>query len=198
MGDLLRGHVERRADAARGAVVLLVEQVRRDAEVEDLHPRRAVVGVGDEEVRGLEVAVHDALRVHLVERAGDLLQERGDGARRDARALVPLPLDELREVLALQELHHQKGDRRGAVDVAVDDLHDVVAVDARAGGGLAVEPLDARGVREALGVQELQREAAPRELVLDLVDLGHPAAAEATDQAVTVREHGARRQRAAG
>ena len=65
---------------------LRVEDLR-DAEVDDLDVRTAVLATGEEQVRRLEVAMDDAVRVRLVERLADL-QHAIDGVL-DARAGRP-------------------------------------------------------------------------------------------------------------
>jgi hypothetical protein len=52
-----------------------------DAEVEDLGDGLARVVLGDEQVRGLEIAVDDAVRVRLLERLGHADQELERAAR---------------------------------------------------------------------------------------------------------------------
>ncbi|MEZ4308281.1 MAG: hypothetical protein R3F14_09580 [Polyangiaceae bacterium] len=65
--DLLRGHVERRAQhvARRGELLVVRAQHLRDAEVEHLHERRAVRLADEEQVRRLEIAMNDPEAVRL-------------------------------------------------------------------------------------------------------------------------------------
>jgi hypothetical protein len=79
----------------------------REAEVEQLRAR-----AGDHDVGGLQIAMHDAAPVRLVERIRDLhrvLERRVDG---HGAAHEPA-----RERLALEQLHHQIVDVAGASDV---------------------------------------------------------------------------------
>ena len=72
----------------------------RQPEVEHLH--RAVGAHLD--VRGLQIAMDDALLVRGFERVGDLLRDRQRFVERDRAAR-----DALRQILALDEFHHERG-----------------------------------------------------------------------------------------
>jgi hypothetical protein len=71
----------------------------RDAEIEDLD--RAAPG--DEEVRGLDVAMHDALRVSGLECVGDLLAQPDHFLDRQRAAR-----DAILERLPVEQLHHHE------------------------------------------------------------------------------------------
>src|SRR2546428_13231080 len=83
--DLLRRDVVRRADGGREAEPGEPPGrfVERDAEVDDLHLSRG----SDEDVLGLEVAVHDPVLVHVLQRLADLLRD-GERARGGQRMLL--------------------------------------------------------------------------------------------------------------
>ena len=57
------------------------------------------------DVRGLQIAVNDALLVRGFERLGDLLRDGQRFVERNRAAR-----DALREIVALDELHHERGD----------------------------------------------------------------------------------------
>ena len=108
----------------------------RDAEVGDLHP-----AVGrDEQVAGLDVAVHEPGGVRGLERGGRL--------RDDVEHLVGgehvLALEDRRQRLAGHELHDEEG---AAVFLAVvEDAGDALVVHERGVAGLGAEALEeARG-----------------------------------------------------
>ena len=67
------------------------------AKVENL----GVPALGDEEVRGLDVAVDDAFAVRRVQRVGNL-----NAQRQDRLQLHGAPGDHVLERRAVQELHH--------------------------------------------------------------------------------------------
>ena len=139
----------------------------REAEVEDLGlPAR-----GHEDVRGLEVAVDDPLRVGRLEGVRDL------GPQVEERAELERPLaDPLRERLPLQQLH---GDEVLAL-VLVDRVHgaDAGVVEGRGGAGLALEARERVRVLGQLRGQELERDVAAELRVLGLVHDAHAPAAE--------------------
>ena len=57
------------------------------------------------DVRGLQIAMDDPLLVRGFERLGDLLRDRQRLVERDRAARDPL-----RQILALDEFHHERGD----------------------------------------------------------------------------------------
>ena len=136
-----------------------------DAEVGDLD---AAVG-RDQQVAGLDVAVHEAGGV------GGLQRRRGLGD--DVEHLVgrehALPLEDRRERLAGHELHDEVG---AAVLLAVvEDVGDALVVDERGVAGLGAEPLEEAGVAEVLVLEDLDRDGAADDEVGRLPDLAHAA-----------------------
>ena len=96
---LLGGHVSRRAERRPRFRELASPRHLREAEVHDLHEPAGL----DHDVRGLHVAVNDALAVRRVEALGDL---RGDIER-----LVDLerpPADAVLQALPLDVLHRHE------------------------------------------------------------------------------------------
>ena len=138
--DLLRAHVQRRADQLReGRVEGLVGEglPRRlgDAEVDDLGNRHTVVE-RDQDVRRLQVAVDDPLLVGVLHGPAD-----------EHEQLQPLPDRELLSVAVLgdgqatDQLHDEVGAARTG-HPAVVDLGDVRVVHHRQGLPLGLEPGD--------------------------------------------------------
>jgi hypothetical protein len=176
-GDLLGRHVHGGAHVARlGRAGGRSLDDLGDAEIEDLDAGGAVVAAGEEDVLWLEIAVDDAGRVHLVERARGLHEERDDvgGGQRAAR-------EDLAEVLAAQELHHEEREARGLVHAGVEGLHDVLAHDVGGDRRLTPEALDDLRVVGEPREQDLQRAAAAGAAVDDLVDRAHRAGVDAAD-----------------
>ena len=143
-----------------------------EAEVEDLDlaVRRHL------HVRGLEVAVDDALLVSLLEGLGDLLRDGDRLVDRDLSALQAL-----REVLAFDQLHDEDvrlrsvRERRALEAVEVGDAG---VVEGGEDLGLALEPGEAIGVGgEGLG-EKLESHVAAQRRVGGAVDLAHAARPE--------------------
>ena len=104
-------------------------------------------------VRGLEVAVDDALAVGLLERLGDLLRDLEGLVDRDRPAREPLL-----EVLALDELEGEEGLPVGLLEAV--DGGDVRVVEGGEEVGLALEAREPLGVLRHLGRQDLDRDVA--------------------------------------
>ena len=111
-----------------------------DAEVDDLHEIDASASLGDHDVVGLQVAVHDAHVVSDCKGISRLTNNLGRACRLE-RALL---LDHLRERRTVHELHRQE-DQPVRRLTEVVDARDVRVVDATRVRRLAVEPAD--GIR---------------------------------------------------
>ena len=172
---LLGRHVRRRAeDRARARAEVRLRPVKRarDPEVEHLDVVALAVAIEQHDVLGLEIAVHDAVRLRAPQRARDLEGDR-DGARRchaaHARQLVAqrLPLEELRR------------DEGLAVEVAdVVEPHGVRVLDRRGEVHLLHEAVDDVPFACELAVNELERDLAIHGVLDGGVDDTHAAAAE--------------------
>jgi len=178
--DLLGRHVLRGPEQRAGAGPrrqLLVELGRElgDPEVEDL----GVAFEGDEDVVGLEVAMHDADRVRRGERREHLAHDLDQAAERHRARLR-----DRGERLALDVLHH---DERPAVGQLrhVDDADDALVADQIDRAPLGEEPLEQLGVPRALIRQDLDRHAAADRRLHREVDAAHAALAEQARQPVT-------------
>jgi hypothetical protein len=168
--DLLRRDVVERADehpdlgqrGVRGGAL-------REPEVGQVDVLDAALG-RDQDVAGLDVAVHEPATVRGVERGGDLT---GDLDR--TRRLEPLARDQRAEVGPRHEAHR---DVQQAVGLAgLVDRDDVRVVDQRGEPRLAREALAERGIGPVLGRDQLECHRAPERHLRREVDGAHPALA---------------------
>jgi hypothetical protein len=169
---LLGRHVRRRPQQRAGLSHLGVDQLG-DPEVRDLH----AVGVVEDQVGRLDVAVDDALGMGVIDCGRDLADQPDDLLRLEAQPT----LDDRGDRLALDELHGQVG--QAALFADVEQRHDVGVRQGPRDPRLVVEPLDEGLVLRALpgNVQAdgLDRERALDEGVERLVDRTHRAVPDA-------------------
>ena len=135
------------------------------------------VGIGDQDVGGLDVAVHQAARMGGVEGVGDAGHDPGRPPGRDLAALGD-------QVLQARALHVPHGDEEAALVVAgAVDRDDVRVLETGGDHRLAHEQLAETGVAGALGRDQLQGDLAPQLGVARAVDDAHAAPArEALDE----------------
>ena len=132
------------------------------------------VGVGDEQVAGLDVAVHDAVAMRVVEAAAGL----GDDLDRLLDVEVAAVAQQLGARVAGDVLHHDEVLVVALVEAEVEHLNDVRVHEPGSGERLAAEARDERRVvGEVLG-QQLQRDVALEALVEGEVHGRHAADAE--------------------
>ena len=144
------------------------------AEVEHLH----LAAPGDEDVRGLDVAVKDALAVRRVQRIGNLRADVEQGAEVERPSAQPLV-----ERLALEQLHRQIA--LSLVLVEAVDRADVGMVQATRRCGLRAGT--ARWLRSVASLpvgQDLDGHLTPELHVLSAIDDAHAAGAELIEDAV--------------
>ena len=171
-GDLLRRHVVDGADdgSLRGQAGGRVRPLG--------HPEVRQVGVlgaigdGDQDVRRLDVAVHQALGVGGVERRGALREQIDRPARIERSRFT----DDLAQVGADDVVHHEE--HEPFLFSGVVDRDHVGVVDRRGDPHLAPEALPERRVIGQLGRQHLQRVDALQRDVRHPVDDPHAAAAD--------------------
>ncbi len=180
-GRLLRRHVGQRPDdrAGRGG-----ERARRrrarDPEVGD----DRLLGVVDEDVGGLQIAVHDA---HLVRgaQAGHHLARKRQGS---SDGQLPFGREQTRQIGAVHERHRDVLD---AVDLAeVVNADDVGVRDLAREHQLALEAaLELlRRQRVRVRLDHLQRQRQRQLRIPDVVDRAHPADAEQADDLIALTE----------
>jgi len=139
----------------------------RHAEVENLE----VPVFREEQVLGLEIAVHDALLVHGGQPEGDLHAHLDRLARRQRALRQPFP-----QRLAHQQLGHQV--RRVALAAHVEHREHVGVVERRSRPRLRLEPLEPRGIRRRLGRQHLDRHLAAESRIARAEHHAHAARTE--------------------
>ena len=132
---------------------------------------------GDEDIRGLDVAVNDVFGVGGIERVGDF-----DGEGEEFFDVHGAAVDAVLERLPIEKFHGDKG-----VAVLLADIVDGADVGMVQGGGGLRFPLESR---ESLRIpgdilrQKFQRDEALKARVFGLVNDTHASAAELFDDAV--------------
>ena len=179
---LLRRQVRRGADDHAGGGDVRGVGEHGDAEVRQV---RAPVGV-EQHVAGLDVAVHDAVAVHVGQRVAEGRAEGDDVAERERTAA-----DAVGEGLALDELH----DEVGAVALLADvvDRHQAGVVHAGERLDLALAP-GLVGLADT-GREQLDRDVTAQQLVARPEHLGGAAPADEVTEGVSPPTHGGRRAR---
>jgi hypothetical protein len=174
---LLWAHVSGRADRATrvGVARLVPREDLADAEVEHLHGDLSAAGLGvEEDVRGLEITVHDPERVRGDQRARDADADL-DRVRLGAGARA---LEAILEGLAVEDRHDQE--RSAVLELGdVEDLDDVPVLDAPA--------------RPSLGLR-LEGDPAVGQGVYGLPDRSHRPTAQDANDAVLRRDERSRLQ----
>ncbi len=173
-GVLRRHHapVRERRFRIRGALV--AEQLR-DAEVQQLHD----AGIGDEDVRGLEVAVHEQILVRVHDRAEHLLHERETGGHAELEVVAVAIERPSRDVLHGEPWQSRVG------DAAIEQARDARMRERREDAPLLEEAANEQRVVLAAAANQLERRRL-RELpvrALGEEDLAHarPRRAPARD-----------------
>jgi len=145
----------------------------RQSEIENL----CLPSIRDEDVRGLDVAVDDALGMCRVESIGDLNAQIEHGFNPHRLAGNPVP-----ERLPLQQFHGDEGSPVGLVNFV--NGADVRVVQRRRGLGFPLKTAEGLCVFGEFVGQELQGDVAAELEVFRLVHNTHPAAAELLHNAV--------------
>ncbi len=171
--DLLRRHVGRRADhLPRRRQVGVADDQLADPEVGHLRRER----LGEEDVRGLHVAVDDAALVRVRQARRDLADDADPVVELERLALA----EALREAAARHVLHREV--KRSLVLADVEDRDDVRGLEAPRDAGLLQEPR-LRFVDVERRARSVEADRLQRDLALDLriareIDETHRAPAE--------------------
>jgi hypothetical protein len=139
----------------------------------------AVLPPAQEHVRRLEVAVHHAAGMRGRQRAADLAHQR----HRLDRAHHPLPLEQLLQILALEQLTDDAGPPVGGA-LEIDHLHHVLGAHPAGRPRLALEASEQLRPPCQVLVDDLDRVAAVEEEVFRLVEARHAPLAEHAEQPV--------------
>ena len=153
-------------------------QLFGQAEIENLR----VAASGDEDIRGLDIAMDDSSGVSGIERVGDF-----DAQFEQRLELERLATDAVLQSCAIEIFH---GDEVAAF-VAADfvDRADIRMIQSGGRARFALKSLERVRIARGFFRQEFQRDEAAERGVLGFVHHAHPAAAELLDDAVM--RHGA-------
>ena len=144
-----------------------------DAEIQHLQVVVLEPEARDEEVGGLDVAVHEPVLVRFGERPARLAQQHDHALGR----LRPEARDDALEIEPVEQLHHVI-EAAAVVDAEVVELHGVRRPQAGGHLRLALEAADellARRARLHVVTNQLHRRGPREEPVLAEPDLAHPA-----------------------
>ena len=159
-------------------------------EVDLVAPR----GIGEQDVRRLDVAVHEPLGVRGVKRPPDAIDDRRRPRRLDGALLV-------KQRAQIGSLHEAHRDVQHPVRLADRvDRDDVRMLDLRRDARLTLEARAKRRVVREIGRDDLQRDDAVRALLASAVDDAHaPATRDGLDdEAVDLRARPQQRAAHAG
>ena len=179
-GDLLRGEIRDRPDERARFRQPRLGRRMGEAEIHDSDPGAESVLARDHDVGGLDVAVHDAARVAVVEGVGDL------GA--DVHHLAEtqrLVADHAKQVRSARDRHHEE--ERALVPADVVDGDDGRMVHLRDDLGLALESLFHLR-RQIVRGDELDGDLAVQERVAGSIHHAHASASELPEDLVAVGE----------
>jgi hypothetical protein len=164
--NLLGRHVRGRADASACFGEIAEIRVARDAEVHHLH----AAGSRDHDVCGLDVAMHDAAVVHVVECTRDLHADDRSDVVRKTTAL----LEEVVQVDALHVLHHDE--HRAALAMEVVDVDDVLVLQIREALRFAFEARHDVFFCSCARFERLDCHSASKRVLHRAIDDGHASA----------------------
>ena len=133
--------------------------------------------VHEKDIRGLDVAVHDSLRVRGIETVGDL-----NANLQQLRYFDGLSFDAMLESFALEQFHGDKGTAFELSDVV--DSADVGMIERGGSASFAAKSLDGLGVVRNIIGKEFQRYIAAQARVFGFVNHSHASTAQFFEDAV--------------
>ena len=142
----------------------------------------------EQHVGGLDVAMHDARLVRVLQRLRDLPED----PHRPRHGQPPLRGQHVEQRAPLHQAHGQEAQALALADVV--DADDVLVRDLAREQELAPETGDPFGITPELGAEDLDRDVLPQLLVARAVDHAHAAEAELPDHPVAPRDHRSRGQ----
>ena len=157
--------------------MLIARHRPRDPKIGD----QRVAILGQQQVLGLDVAVHDPVVVSVLERLGRFPRD----PKRVLHPELPLPPQPVPQRLALDEWHGEPELAGGLARVV--DREDVRVLEPGGELDLALEPVGPQRGGE-LGEKHLQGHRPVVLQVLGQVDRGHPAPAELALEPVAIRQ----------
>jgi hypothetical protein len=156
-----------------------------DAEVEHLSDL-VIVTRHQEDVLGLQIAVHDAHRVRARQGARHLRDDVVSLSQIEAT----LTIEPGTEIFTLQVLHHDE--RHVQPQAVIEYIYDVGRADLRGRAGLTLEPNPHLFVADLVGIDELDRARATERKVGRQPNRTHATRTELALEAVTFRDDDAR------
>ena len=183
--DLLGRHVLGRADdlaRTRDLGLRRARRVLRETEVDDLRRLTGLRIVGEDDVRGLEIAVDDPPGVRRIEPPA---QPYGDSHGALDLELL-LVLDHLLQRRAAHVLHDEK---RRIANNEIEKPRDVVVCDRADRFRFLLEPVTELGIGDQLGLEQLHRDLDADRRVLGDEHLPHRADPEQRLEPVAPADH---------
>ncbi len=173
---LLRTHVGRRAGQALDPPEIFLPQ--RQAEVGQV----SLAGTVDQQVGGLDIAVHQSILMGIVQRIGDRGHQPGDPAVVGGETPVPA-----RQALAVDQF---RDDETVSVGRASDviDRDDMLVIQAREDPRLAEEGVDILVAEDPVATRDLDGHQPAQQFIPRQIDLAEPALSQDAQDAIAVDE----------
>jgi hypothetical protein len=132
---------------------------------------------GNEDVRGLDVAMHDAARMRGVESVGNLDADIEELVYRERAAG-----DSLAQSLAFEQFHDEK--RLAIMFADIVDRADSRVIQGRGRASFALEAFEREWISSEIRGEELQRDRASQTRIFRAENLAHAAAADGFENPV--------------
>src|ERR1700690_3626023 len=136
----------------------------------------------DKYIRGLDVAMDNALLMSRLESVGDLDRKAKGSSQPRPQIFFGGRIDPCPESLPFKQLHHDE--RPAGVFVELVDRTNVGMIQSRSRARLALQALEGHSIEGDLAGQKVQGNGRAQPDVLGLIDHAHAAAAEHLEDAV--------------